>query len=70
VNVKDTAVGNFIEKNDIGWVIEYDSQKLKELIDYLFDNPQAIQEKKDNIKKIIPSHTWEARALQVVEDLK
>ncbi len=70
IAVKNTAVGDFVEKNDIGWVIDYDKNKLKELIDYLQNNLEEIDKKIKNIEKIIPENTWESRAMKVTSDLK
>ena len=69
IAVTGTAVGDFIEKNDIGWTINYDEIKLKELITDLQNNPSQIDQKIKKIEKIISDNTWEARALQVKKDL-
>ena len=69
IAVKNTSVGDFVEANDIGWVIEYDEIQLKDLITDIQNNPSQIKNKIKNIGKIIPQHTWEARALQVQKDL-
>jgi len=69
IAVKGTAVGEFVETNNIGWVIEYKKQVLEELISKIKNNPSFIQEKIKNIEKIIPYNTWNARAKQVVNDL-
>ena len=69
IAAKNTAVGEFVEKYNIGWVINYDESKLENLIISLQSNSSQIDEKIKNIEKIIPQHTWEARALQVEKDL-
>lgn len=69
IAVKGTAVGEFIEENNIGWVIDYDEKQLKKLIIHIQNNPSQIDEKIKNIEKIIPQHTWKARALKVQKDL-
>lgn len=69
IAVRDTAVGQFVEENNIGWVIDYDEEKLKTLLLSLKNHPEYIEEKINNIEKIIPKHTWEARAKKVVSDL-
>jgi glycosyltransferase involved in cell wall biosynthesis len=70
IAVKNTAVGNFIEKNNIGWVINYKEEELKELLIKLKKEPILIEEKIKNIEKIIPYNTWEARAKQVAKELR
>ncbi len=69
IAVKGTAVGDFVEKNNIGWVINYDEKELSDLIVFLQNNSQEIENKIKNIEKIIQDNTWEARALQVEKDL-
>jgi glycosyltransferase involved in cell wall biosynthesis len=69
VAVKGTAVGSFVEENDIGWVIEYDEKILEKLLLEIQNNPKIVEEKIKNIEKIIPLNTWEARAKQVEQDL-
>lgn len=70
IAVKGTAVGNFVESNDIGWVINYTKEDLEKLLRYLTNNRDEINKKIENIEKIILNHTWEARARQVEKDLK
>jgi len=69
IAVKDTAVGDFVEENDIGWTLEYNENELRSLIVNLQNNPSLIDAKIKNIKKIMPKHTWEARASQVAKEL-
>jgi glycosyltransferase involved in cell wall biosynthesis len=69
IAVKGTAVGDFVEENNVGWVINYDEVALKELIEFLQDTPLEIEKKIKNITKITPQNTWEARAIQVQKDL-
>ncbi len=69
IAVKGTAVGNFVQKNNIGWTIEYTEEALQKILNKLQSTPEIIQEKIKNIEKIIPENTWEARAKQVKEDL-
>ena len=69
IAVKGTAVGDFVENNNIGWVINYDESELENLIISLQDNPSQIDEKIKSIEEIIPQNTWKERALQVQKDL-
>jgi len=69
IAVKGTAVGSFVEENNIGWAIEYNEKTLEHLLAEIQNNPNIIEEKIENIEKIIPLNTWEARAEQVVKDL-
>ena len=65
IATKNTLAGKFIQKNNIGWSIEYDTKKLINLLQNLKD----MEQKRQNIKKIKPLHTWEARALKVAKEL-
>jgi len=69
IAVKGTAVGSFVEENNIGWAIEYNEKTLEHLLVEIQNSPKMIEEKIKNIEKIIPLNTWEARAEQVVKDL-
>lgn len=68
-SIKDTAIGDFLEKNDIGWAVPYDAKAMEELFRYLLAHPEEIKEKQENVVRLLPSHTWEARAQQVADDL-
>lgn len=69
IATKGTANGEFVEKHEIGWSIEYDKDKLEQLLLTISENPQLIDEKRRNIEKIVPYHTWQARASKVMTDL-
>jgi len=69
IAVKGTAVGDFIEENDIGWALDYNEDDLRSLIVKLQNKPILIDDKIKNIEKIMHLHTWEARALQVAKEL-
>ncbi len=69
IAVKGTAIGNFVKKYDIGWVIDYSKNDLNNLITELIHNKDDIKNKILNIQKILPNNTWNARALQVKKEL-
>lgn len=64
-----TIAGDFVQKNDIGWTIDYNYNIIKEKLHYLKDNKEEIQEKRNKQAKIIENNTWEARANKVIKDL-
>ncbi len=66
IAVKGTCVADFVEKNNIGWVINYSENELENLIQFLNENPIEIVNKRNNIQGIIKSNTWIARAEEVV----
>ncbi|WP_440067796.1 hypothetical protein [Tenacibaculum discolor] len=69
IAVKGTAVGDFVELNNIGWTIPYEEIALKDLLLFIERNSLEIQNKIKNIRDIANNHTWEARARQVEADL-
>lgn len=70
IATRGTVAGDFIEKNNIGISVEYDVEKIKNVIQNLRDNTQRIEEIKANQKRIIKDNTWTCRARTVVQDLK
>lgn len=69
IAVEGTAVGSFVSKNNIGWVIPYDGKELKKLILFINKNPQEVLLKKKNIENIIDDNTWESRIEKIDNDL-
>lgn len=69
IAVKNTAIGNFVERNGIGWAIEYTLPALSNLISKLKENPKLILEKTENIPDVVRENTWLSRAIQVAFDL-
>jgi glycosyltransferase involved in cell wall biosynthesis len=65
----DTAVGEFVEKHNIGWSVGYTASALLSLLDELLKDTTAVQVKKERLHAIVTDHTWEARARQVASDL-
>ncbi len=60
-----TAVGNFVEKNNIGWTIPYNSEALTKLLRDINNNRELISEKENNILKKYNDNTWSARVKKV-----
>lgn len=65
----DTAAGDFVEKNDIGWKIPFDCKALSDILTEIYNNKALLEEKKSNIQKAQKNNTWQARAEQVKKDL-
>ncbi|OFI05790.1 glycosyl transferases group 1 [Clostridium acetireducens DSM 10703] len=66
---KNTAVGEFVNDNSIGWVIDYSEDSLSLLLKQLFNNKEKIYIKNSNISKIIDNHNWKARGRKVINNL-
>jgi len=69
IGTSNTSVGNFISENDIGWSIPYNEKSLIQLLEKIEDNYNILKEKQKNIKKILPDHSWDSRADQIINDL-
>lgn len=65
-----TACGDFVESNDIGWVIDYDAESISRLISELINEPGKIKQKQINCISAREKNTWECRALKVAKDLR
>jgi hypothetical protein len=61
---KDTAYGNYIEKNNIGWTFS-DIIELADLFNALFENRESVDICQRNVLKIREENTWKSRAEQV-----
>jgi hypothetical protein len=69
ISVKGTANGDFIEKNNLGWVIPYEIEAFSKLICRLENNPQEIIDKRKQIKLSIENHTWISRAIKAGKEI-
>lgn len=69
ISSKETAVGEFIEKNGIGWSINYERKSLCDLLKYIQKNPDELEKKKMICRQKIKENTWKERAKKVVLDL-
>lgn len=69
LSISGTAVGDFVEKHNIGWVIGYSETELVEFLQRIKGNTDEINAKVANINKILEYHTWRARAGQVASDI-
>lgn len=67
LGVKNTSAGDFIEKNNIGWSIEYNFESINEFLKGL--SREHIREKEGNLPLICENNTWKSRAKKVIEDL-
>jgi len=70
ITSKGTYAAEYIEKNNLGWTIEYDEKALVELLLRLKENPHLIQEKSVRVKEFARNQTWTDRARKVMIDLK
>ncbi|MDC5123519.1 hypothetical protein NRA16_16540, partial [Acinetobacter baumannii] len=62
-----TLVGDFVENNKIGWTIEYDTNKLINLLSSM--QKEDFEEKIEQVLLLKQNETWESRAKKVYTDL-
>lgn len=65
-----TAIGDFVENNNIGWTIEYSAEEIKKLLSRIMKGKSALAEKKANCIIARDNNLWTCRAKQVEEELK
>lgn len=66
---EETAIGDFVEKNNIGWTIEYSAEEIKFLLSNIMKEKRILSEKKANCIKARTENLWTCRAKQVEEEL-
>lgn len=65
----NTEMGDLVQREDLGWAVETEDE-LKQLLQELVNNPKLIVEKKANVLAKRETHSWNARARQVIETLQ
>ena len=69
VATKNCVAGDFVEENDIGWSIHYNTKAFTKLFSKLNDNRELLNDKRKKLPAVAKENTWDARALQVSDDL-
>lgn len=67
---KGTAAGDFVAKENAGWVIEYNTDSFVRLLSELLKNQNDIFLKKEAAQNAGRRHTWVQRAKKVERDLR
>ena len=70
ITTDKSAVSEYVEKNDVGFVVNYSDKSIEKTIKKILNNRNILIEKTNNIKKIFVSETWKSRAKKVERDLK
>ena len=66
----NTAVAEYIDDNKIGFVVKNNKKQVATLMKRIVSNKNILKEKREKIKKLIISETWEKRAEEVAKDLR
>lgn len=70
IGIKDTAGGDFIEENNIGYVVNYDESEIKALLKRIEIISEDEKERKlQAVKEAYKKNTWKQRAIMVAECL-
>ncbi len=64
-----TLAGRFVREQGVGWTVQYDVQKVKAFLINLLANREIRVPLLQNLERIAPNHSWQARAKQVIKDL-
>lgn len=70
IATKGSAAGEFVEQNQIGWNIVHDETVLEELLRKIINNRKMLDEVNDRMETAFRRNVWQARAEQVIQDLK
>ncbi len=64
-----TAVGEFVEKEGVGWVIKPDLDNFQRWLNYILEHPEEIEKKRQIVRERAVYHTWQERAKTVARIL-
>lgn len=70
IATKGMEAGNFVQKWDNGFCIEYDDCSIIKLLEMIKKNQNVLLEKHNNAAICLMKNTWEERAKKVARDLK
>ena len=64
-----TYAGDFVERNEAGWVVDFTCSAIASLLAALRDDPDEVEDKAKMARRAGARETWEARAQSVSETL-
>ncbi len=64
-----SLAGEFVQEHGFGWVLDYDAEALASLLNRIEADPGILSAATARAKQMRHSHTWEARAAEVHDDL-
>lgn len=65
----ESETRKFVERENVGWVVDYSFDKITEFLNYISSNPKELEEKRKNVMNVRIRHTWEERARLVAQIL-
>lgn len=69
LSTKGTAIGDFVESNDIGWSIPFEADQIAEILRYVIANPVVLEKKRKNCINTKRENLWKSRTRQVADVL-
>lgn len=69
LSTKGTAIGAFVESNNIGWNIDFLADAIKDVLEEIVRNPSILHEKQEKCKITKMQNLWTVRAKKVENDL-
>ncbi len=70
ISTKGTAIGEFVEKNAIGWNIDFDAAEIRNVLDAVRKDPSVLDTIRENCSRVKRENLWTCRAETVAADLK
>ncbi len=64
-----TAIGNFVDREGIGWVINSKLESFERWLNFVLEHPEEIEKKRQVVKERALYHTWQERARTVAKIL-
>lgn len=69
IATKNTAAGEFVKNNEVGWEVAYEEEDLQQLLEQINMDREILEKMQNNISRTLENNTWKARAYQVEKDL-
>jgi len=69
LTLRDTAAGDFVQGNAVGWTVGPSECELSKMVEYLRDHPDEIARTRDRCIEVAQANTWRIRALEVARAL-
>ena len=70
LSTKGTAIGNFVEKNGIGWNIQCEATEIAKIFRQVLNKPLELETKRYNCSVTKQKNLWTSRAKQVAAELR
>ena len=69
LSTRGTAIGKFVEENEIGWNIDYNAKEISRVLLDILEKPEMLNRVVKNCESTRIRNLWKTRAEQVARDL-